>query len=272
VPLYSYPKQASSQQEFIVVSENASTEDAILLIGKKFDPESGTAVVCAFENQNLLSRTGMRGKEVLEVGCGSLPACFGISDNQMPTSYIATDVSNELIEAAYKVDPRPTYKVETASTSSFPLHSFDLIIMRGVLHHLPDPAAALEDLRRLLKPGGELLLYEPNLSSIPGNLMKWVLWTFFKVNMEESPYGQLSQNSIRAAVQRSGFQLADVWYSSLLAFPLTGDYGRRPILPDRAGLFRKIVAVDRFLSSILHRVPILAKWAHLRVVFLLKAP
>jgi SAM-dependent methyltransferase len=255
-----------------VKSENASTQDAVLFIGKKFDPDSGVAVVCAFENQNLLSRTSMQGKEVLEVGCGSLPACIGISDDQMPRRYIATDVSNELIEAAYRVDQRPIYQVESASTASFAPNSFDLIIMRGVLHHLPDPAAALKDLKGLLKPGGQLLLYEPNLSSIPGNLMKWVLWTFFKINMEESPYGQLSQKSIRGAIQKADFRLVDVWYSSLLAFPLTGDYGRRPVLPNRVSLFRNIVAIDRFLSTALHLLPILAKWSHFRVIFLLQAP
>ena len=256
--------------ELIMQSENASTENAVLTIGKNFDPHSGVALVCALENQNLLSRSTMQGKTVLEVGCGSLPACFGISDDLMPERYVATDVTNELIEAARQIDQRPIYKVESANASSFSPHSFDLIIMRGVLHHLPDPAAALKELKHLLKPGGQLLLYEPNLSSLPGNLMKWILWNFFKIDMEESPYGQLPQKSIRQAIQKAEFQLVAVWYSSLLAFPLTGDYGRRPILPNRISLFQKIIAVDRFASSILHRIPILAKWSHLRVVFQLE--
>ncbi len=255
-----------------MLPENASTQNAVLEIAANFDPQSGTALVCALENQNLLSRTPLAGKRVLEIGCGTLPASFGIPDDAMPATYLATDVSSDLVEAARHNDPRPAYQVETAEALTIESGSFDLIIMRGVLHHLADPAGALRGLRRCLRPGGELLLYEPNLSCIPANAAKWVLWRFFHVNMEESPYGQLSQKTIRAAIKDAGFEVADVWYTSLLAFPLSGDYGRRPILPNSVGLFRGIVALDRFLSRMLHALPWLAAWTHFRVVFLLRRP
>jgi ubiquinone/menaquinone biosynthesis C-methylase UbiE len=253
-------------------SKNASTEKAILKIGRRFDPKSGTALVCAYENQNVLARTRMSGKNVLEVGCGSLPACFGISNDLMPEKYLATDVSKKLLEASRRIDKRPVYLVKSAMAVSLPDRSFDVIIMRGVLHHLSDPAAALKALKRKLKPGGQLLLYEPNLSSVSAGVMKWILKTFFGINMEESPYGQLSQKSIRQAIQTAKLELADVWYSSLLAFPLTGDYGRRQILPDNGKLFSKVIALDRFLSGWLHKIPVLAKWSHFRVIFLLQNP
>jgi SAM-dependent methyltransferase len=142
--------------------------------------------------------------------------------------------------------------------------------MRGVLHHLPEPATALKGLKELLKPNGQLVLYEPNLSCVFANFMKWVLKQLFKITMEESPYGQLSQKSIRQAIQEAGFTSRAVWYSSLLAFPLTGDYGRRPILPNSKRLFQMIVAVDRFASRVVHLVPIFARWSHFRVIFLLE--
>jgi SAM-dependent methyltransferase len=251
--------------------ENAATERSLLEMARDFDPNSGVALVCAFENQNLLARTSMQGKEVLEVGCGCLPASFGVSDDRMPPKYVATDISDALVEAARKVDQRPLYRIESAVAFSFQPRTFDLIIMRCVLHHLCDPAAALKGLRSLLKPGGQLLIYEPNLSSLPGNLAKWVLWNLFRIRMEESPYGQLSHRSIHQAIVQADFQLRDVWYSSLLAYPLTGDYGRRPVLPNRVGLFRAVIAVDRSVSALLHVAPGLAKRCHHRVVFLLEA-
>lgn len=43
---------------------------------------------------------------------------------------------------------------------------FDLITLSHVIEHLHDPAAALADCRRLLKPGGTLWLATPNIDSL----------------------------------------------------------------------------------------------------------
>jgi SAM-dependent methyltransferase len=248
--------------------ENASTEKAILHMGKNFDPAGGIALVCILENKTLLSRTDMRGKDVLEVGCGCLPACFGIADSQMPKCYVASDPSAEIIETACRIDARPEYQIESAVQPSGQEQTFDLLIVRGVLHHLADPAKTLLALRSRLRPGGQLLIGEPNLSCIPGNFAKWFLWKVFKIRMEESPYGQLPRASILQAIHDSGYQVCEEWYSSLLAFPLTGDYGRRLILPNNRFLFRAIIAIDRCLSRLLHRFTPLARRLHWRVIFL----
>jgi putative addiction module CopG family antidote len=44
--------------------------------------------------------------------------------------------------------------------------SFDLVTMWHVLEHLPDPAKVLAEVRRILRPGGTLMLEVPNFSSI----------------------------------------------------------------------------------------------------------
>ena len=41
----------------------------------------------------------------------------------------------------------------------FALESFDFIYSIGVLHHLPDPEAAFQNLLRFLKPGGVVQIY-----------------------------------------------------------------------------------------------------------------
>jgi len=41
----------------------------------------------------------------------------------------------------------------------FALESFDFIYSIGVLHHLPEPEAAFQNLLRFLKPGGEIQIY-----------------------------------------------------------------------------------------------------------------
>jgi SAM-dependent methyltransferase len=57
------------------------------------------------------------------------------------------------------------------------LESFDFIYSIGVLHHLPDPEAAFQNLLRYLKPGGEIQIYlywQPERRSIKSALLRAV--------------------------------------------------------------------------------------------------
>ena len=59
----------------------------------------------------------------------------------------------------------------------FPLESFDFIYSIGVLHHLPDPEAAFQNLLRYLKPGGEIQIYlywQPERRSVKSALLRAV--------------------------------------------------------------------------------------------------
>lgn len=42
--------------------------------------------------------------------------------------------------------------------SKIPSESYNVILCTGLLEHLPDPAVFLEDVRRILKPGGRLII------------------------------------------------------------------------------------------------------------------
>jgi SAM-dependent methyltransferase len=50
--------------------------------------------------------------------------------------------------------PRPAVIQMDATKMLFPDQSFDFVYARSVFHHLPDPAAALDGVVRVLKPGG----------------------------------------------------------------------------------------------------------------------
>lgn len=55
----------------------------------------------------------------------------------------------------------------TADAGALPLAdaSFDVVLIRDLLHHLPDRLAALREAHRVLRPGGRLFLIEPNAFS-----------------------------------------------------------------------------------------------------------
>jgi ubiquinone/menaquinone biosynthesis C-methylase UbiE len=51
-------------------------------------------------------------------------------------------------------------KVGDASRMPFVEGSFDAVVSTGSIHHLKDPVAGLNDVYRVLKPGGHALMYD----------------------------------------------------------------------------------------------------------------
>ena len=103
----------------------------------------------------------LRGRDVLEVGCGSGYGAYLL--NQLaPRRYLGFDLMEEQLALARQRYPQFDFRLlDAADLSSLPDASFDAAIIFGVLHHVPAWRAALDELGRVLKPGGQLFLEEP---------------------------------------------------------------------------------------------------------------
>jgi SAM-dependent methyltransferase len=90
------------------------------------------------------------GARVADVGAGRAPyrELFGHVD------YVTIDWANSLHADAFDV-------VAPAHDIPEPDASFDAVLCTQVLEHVPDPAAVLAELHRLLRPGGTLYLSVP---------------------------------------------------------------------------------------------------------------
>jgi len=64
--------------------------------------------------------------------------------------------------ATLGLDGRFSYRLGEAERLPFPDDSFDLTTCQTVLIHLPDPAAAIAEMRRVTRPGGLVAVAEPN--------------------------------------------------------------------------------------------------------------
>lgn len=96
-----------------------------------------------------------------DLGCGTGQMASTIAPNV--ARVIAVDGSNEMLAAARK-RLRGTANVELrrADLESLPLEdgALDVALMVLVLHHLADPAAAIREAARALKPHGRLLIVD----------------------------------------------------------------------------------------------------------------
>ena len=110
----------------------------------------------------------VRGPRVLEVGVGT-----GKSMPYYPRgiNVIAVDLSPRMLEQARARARRLSVAVELreadAQALPFPDGSFDTAVATFVFCSVPDPALGLKELRRVLVPGGQLLLLEHVLSRRP---------------------------------------------------------------------------------------------------------
>lgn len=119
---------------------------------------------------------------------------------------------------------------------------FDVIRVDNVIEHLLDPLAYLAALVALLKPGGRLRVFVPNLSSLSARLLgrySYVFWMPFHVNL-------FTSRTLHRTLERTG--LSDIeckafapvgsWVHSQRQLLLPPGFNRRPA----RGLDRALLA------------------------------
>jgi len=112
----------------------------------------------------------IRAEKVLDVACGQ-GGFTGILKGSLPayTQIIGVDLSPEMLKQAreHLPDTDIQFEQQDAAALKFPDAEFDLVGCAFSLHHLPEPRGALAEMRRVLKPGGHLLvgeMYRDNLT------------------------------------------------------------------------------------------------------------
>jgi SAM-dependent methyltransferase len=176
---------------------------------------------------------------ILDVGCAS---GWNMSRfRQYGRSPIGLDVIPERVKLAHQHGP-----VMLASGLHLPLadHTFDLIYIQHVLHHIGDVNQALQEVRRCLVPGGILFLVETAEDNL---LIRWGRrvhphWLGDEIN---APFYFAE---LRTRLELHGFQVTQAEQYSVL-------FWLWEILPDHFPIMEKLtpifVAVERLLQRYL---------------------
>ena len=143
------------------------------------------------------------GRRLLDIGSGAgffLQAVEGMG-------WRAEGVELSAAAAAYARDvvgvPMRTGKVEAAG---LPSGTYDLVTMLDFLEHVFEPLDVLREAYRLLKPGGALIVYTPDIQSLGRRFLgkSWAVLT----PAEHLTY--FSAKTLRRALETAGFEVRGV--------------------------------------------------------------
>ncbi|WJV44499.1 class I SAM-dependent methyltransferase [Streptomyces flavofungini] len=122
-------------------------------------PDDGPAYRAA------VAELGLRqGARVLDAGCGTGRALPALRDAVGPSgSVLGADLTPAMLEAAARAGRDAHGQLLLADVARLPVrtHSLDAVFGAGLISHLPEPAANLRELARVVRPGGLLALFHP---------------------------------------------------------------------------------------------------------------
>jgi ubiquinone/menaquinone biosynthesis C-methylase UbiE len=204
------------------------------------------------------------GDAILDCGCG-----MGFNVRTLASLYDVAPIGverNPVTLARAKVELQSTSaRLVRADALRLPFRdaSFDKVLMTEVLEHIPDEAAALREIWRVLRPGGTYVLSVPNenypfwwdpinktLEKIARTHVPSHIWWLAGIWADHVRL--YSKRGIRAALESRGFQVTDIVaythyclpFHHMLVYGIGKNLLQGGLLPD--GLAR---SADRFRSD-----------------------
>lgn len=199
----SYPLQRTQQQYFDWYADN-ERQAYTSYAESPFWQATDAHIFGAWEKR---IRPGMR---LLDVGCAQGRSAFRFADHEI--DIVGFDISKTMIQQAAKRyrsgKYRATMSFLVADATQFPFarHTFDAVLLYGVIHHLADPEGACREIVRVLRPGGVYFGLENHAS--PLRLFFDFLQRVFPIWYEKAGVKPLmTMSDFRRWFRRTGLRL-----------------------------------------------------------------
>ena len=121
----------------------------------------------------LARRYGKHGGRLLEIGSG-MGHLVGQLEDTFQT--YGMDLNHWAVEQSKAVVDKSALQTASAKELPFADGSFEVVIIKHIVEHLPNPEKAVAEIGRVTAPGGVLILSTPNLDSLlkPWKGDRWI--------------------------------------------------------------------------------------------------
>lgn len=182
---------------------------------------------------NQLLPNDIKGCTLLDVGCGT--GHFSKIAFEKGAKVVSMDLGPRLLG---KVSQKCSSQGVAGSILEAPFgrNMFDYIVCSEVIEHTPDPFKAIEELYRILKPGGTLAL------TVPNRFWKWSchLANFLKLRPYNGLENWMGYRALRKKLNTIGFSVQKYFGFHLFPFQLSFAHSVLRILDqygEKAGRF-----------------------------------
>lgn len=159
----------------------------------------------------MLEREPRRGR-LLDVAAGSGIAAEALDRQGWEVS--ALDISEELVE---QIAARGAIEARVHDLSEgplpFPDATFEAVFAGEIIEHLVDTAGFVEELSRVLKPGGVAIVTTPNLASFENRLRlllgRYPIWVEYELS-DQGHVRSYTVPTLRAQLRRHGFEVEEI--------------------------------------------------------------
>ena len=121
-----------------------------------FSPDTNERLIDIFVRLSGLPK----GARIADLGCGS--GVFSSVLQRRGYTCTGVDLSPALIRIAKEKYPGIEFIEGDVENLPFADASFDGVLLAGVLHHFSERGAFLAEVKRILKPGGKFVAFDPN--------------------------------------------------------------------------------------------------------------
>lgn len=185
---------------------------------------------------------------MLDVGCGTGAFVAWMAQRGWQAHGIDFD---EKAVATARMYPGVTADVGDLHSQKFPDDHFDAVTLSNVIEHVPNPPEVFAECRRILKPGGRLVMMTPNLNA-EGHRIFGRYWR----GLEPPRHLFLfTPGSMRAIARRAGFRRMAIFTSPATSHASAFILGSSEEAAESAGMHirvnrKRVVTKERLLELV----------------------
>ncbi len=129
---------------------------------------------------------------------------------------VNAELSRGMLRQAARLHPGESFVQSSLHALPFGGAAFDAVLSLETLEHVPDPFLFLSEIRRVLAPGGDLVM------SLPPSAVEWTAFLNdrLKFHHGEGPHRFIAPREVKRMLREAGFELVE--HRGTLFLPLKG--------------------------------------------------